>query len=734
MSLLGIAAVTVLALAGGWIGVLQSRAEADRARADRLVTADRGLAELELLGWRAWAGELPPADALDEGRAKWGEARAELRAAHADRLAEGLARVGVGLPGWLRARSPALRRSVSSQLAIAGGLLDAQVGDAETAARESSARAWRLTALTAALAVALLGLLLTAWTHLRRAAVRALADAARAEGERRAFADSARRFHSLVQHASEGVLVLDVDGRVTFATSTLERLLGRRPTELLDRPFAAVIAPEDAGRLDALVAVARKGGAAAAGELVLTHRDGHPVHADVRVADRVADPDVGGVVLTVRDVSERRRLEGQLRRSARRDAVTGLANRTSFEDWLRDAVGCAERAPAVVLLGVDDLDTVTDSLGHVAGDRVLMACADRLRDAAGARRVARLGSDRFAVLLDAPGAEHAKRAARDLADALSAPVRLEDAEVPVSVSVGLAVAEPGLAAEDLLRCADTALHIAQARGAGELQAFSPAMHADALRRLKLRAALARAVEDGSLRVAYQPIVELERGEPVAVEALARFAPPGGDCVPPGEFIPVAEASGAIVELGAWVLEQACAEVAALRAGGGGPLRLCVNVSAVQLRGSGFAGDVTAALERSALPPDALTLELTESVLVEDVDAVADALAAVRALGVRIAVDDFGTGFSSLAALADLPVDELKLDCAFVAAMDGGGRHEALVGGMVSLADRLGLPLVAEGVETAAQLAALRRLGCGWAQGYHLGRPGPLSQVAAGALA
>jgi len=324
------------------------------------------------------------------------------------------------------------------------------------------------------------------------------------------------------------------------------------------------------------------------------------------------------------------------------------------------------------------------------------------------------------VLLEGvAAAEHAERAARELAAAVSLPINIDGAEVPVTVTAGLALAQPGLGAEDLLRCADTALHIAQARGAGELQAYSPAMHAVARRRLELRAALARAVRSQTLDLAYQPIVDLACGEATGVEALVRWTL-DGEAVPPSEFIPLAEASGLITELGAWVLERACADVAPL------PLRVSVNVSAVQLRSAGFTAQVADVLARTGLAPERLTLELTESVVVDDVTAVSEVFTALRTLGVRIAVDDFGTGFSSLASLAELPVDALKLDRSFIAAM---GEREALVAGVISLADRLGLPIVAEGIETAEQLAALRRLGCGYGQGFHLGRPAPLAAVA-----
>jgi diguanylate cyclase (GGDEF)-like protein/PAS domain S-box-containing protein len=731
-ALLLVAAVVVVLLSGGWIAQMHLRAHAANLRANHIVQADRSLHEMEILRLRGRAGDLGISEAAVQDDASWARVRRELDAAGMDALVARVDRLTPELHLDLGRPREAGPDPVLDTLELAEHSVDGEAARLDHSWTVDSARAWRLTGLTLALAFAIVGLLVAAWLRAHRAARRLAEASARAAGERGALRNAARRFRALVQHASEGVLVIDADGAVAYATPSLERLLGRPEHELEGRGFARLVAPEDAGRVEEMIATARRSGAPTGGELVLVHAGGHPVHVDVRVADRLGDPDVGGVVLTVRDVSERRRLERKLRQSARRDRLTGLPNRATFEDWLRDALA-ADEGLAVVLLDLDDFETVNDSLGHLAGDRLLMACADRLREAAGEdARIARIGSDDFGVLLaGAREPEHAERAARDLAGALSAPVRLDEAEVPVTVSAGMATAEPGMSAEDLLRCADSALHIAQARGHGELETYSPAMHADARRRLKLRGALARAVEEGGLDLAYQPIVDLARDEATAVEALLRWQLPDGTPVAPADFIPVAEAAGLIVGIGAWVLERACADVVGRRTESGAQLRVCVNVSAIQLRTAGFAAQVAAALERSGLPPEALTLELTESVMVDDVGAVIEALQLVRRLGVKVAIDDFGTGFSSLASLADLPVDELKLDRAFVAAMDGGDAHEALVGGVVSLAERMGLPLIAEGVETPAQLAALRRLGCGWAQGFHLGRPGPLDAVALG---
>ena len=407
--------------------------------------------------------------------------------------------------------------------------IDSDARIATEHASSTRTRAWRLTILTGALALLIVSLLLLAWARTRRAAGRALAAAARAEGERGALQASSRRFHALVRHASEAVLVLDGDGVVTFSTPSVEGLLGR--ADVGGSTLSSFVAPEDAGRLEALVDAAREsGGTATTGDLDLLHRDGRLVHCELRVSDCLADPDVQGLVLTVRDVSERRRLERQLRRSARRDQLTGLPNRVSFEDRLRAVLAEEEPRVAVLLLDLDDFETVNDSLGHLGGDQVLITVAARLHNAAGNHLIAAARLRR--VRRPAGGRERgrARRALRPRAG--RSPSRFRPASATpkcrVTVTSGLALAEPGLAAEDLLRCADTALHIAQSRGVGELQVYAPTMGGHARRRLELRAALTHAVRSGTLTLAYQPIVDLARDEATAVEALVRWNLDGED--------------------------------------------------------------------------------------------------------------------------------------------------------------------------------------------------------------
>jgi diguanylate cyclase (GGDEF)-like protein/PAS domain S-box-containing protein len=626
-----------------------------------------------------------------------------------------------------RSRSTAL---LHDDLRRINSLVDDDVTRSELAARRDTQRAWAMTGVGGGVAAVLAVLLLVSVSRSARAAQRLRTAAARAEGERLALRDSERRLRSLVQHASDAVIVLDDQGAVTFATDAVRVLLGRTPSYLLGHNFGEIRAPGPRAELGRLIADSRGRADAVSAELPLPHSDGHTVPVEVRVADRRADPGVGGYVVTLRSVGEQRRLQRQLRSDAVRDRSTGLPNRLRFTEWLDQALtgsaGDALPGVAIVLLDLDDFGTINDSLGPGAGDRLLAAVAERLRGVVTDHgRLARIAGDEFALLLEGvPDVEAAEREARRLLDALDEPVPLEGADVPLTAGLGVALAAPGACGEDLLRSAETALHTAKRRGACQIEVFSPAMHERAVRRLALRSALARAIERGEIDVAYQPIVDTATGLIAGLETLARWELDGVP-VAPIDFIPVAEATGLIGALGAIVLERACSDVAGRPRPDGTQLDVGVNVSAVQLRDPGLTASVVAALERSGLPAGNLVLELTESAMVDDSPRVQGALRDLRALGVKLAVDDFGTGWSSLAALASLPVDILKLDRSFVAAMGDSPAHAALLDGVLAMAGHLSLPTVVEGIETEAQLERVRAAGCAFVQGYLLGRPGPL---------
>ena len=428
---------------------------------------------------------------------------------------------------------------------------------------------------------------------------------------------------------------------------------------------------------------------------------------------------------------QQRRSETALTYQATHDALTGLPNRILLEDRVAQALARSRRADtcvAVMFLDIDRFKVVNDSLGHAVGDQLLKAVALRLQCILRPEdTVARFGGDEFVIVTenwdidDAP----APLAAR-LAQALAEPVRIDGADVVATVSIGVAVAGANYDAGSLLRDADAAMYQAKEHGRDRCVLFDSAMRAAANQRLATESALRRALDRGELRVHYQPMVEISSGRLTGVEALVRWQKDEHTLVLPKDFIPVAEETGLIVQLGDTVLREACRQVAEWRREipGLGQLSLSVNLSARELLNPGLVEQVRNALVTAALEPDLLCLEITESVLLDETDSCARSLRALNALGVRIAVDDFGTGYSSLTYLKRLDVDMLKIDQSFVAGLEIGTstRDRAIVAGIIDLAHAFGLTTVAEGVETAEQVAQLNALGCGLAQGYHFSRP------------
>jgi diguanylate cyclase (GGDEF)-like protein len=419
--------------------------------------------------------------------------------------------------------------------------------------------------------------------------------------------------------------------------------------------------------------------------------------------------------------------------------VTGLANRALFRDRLEHALERErrhERPVAVLLLDLDDFKTINDSLGHAAGDRLLAEVGGRLKDCLrAADTAARLGGDEFAVVLEdaGHGVEAADVASRIL-DGLEAPFNLEGKDVYVRASIGIATADLDgqgpRAAEDLLRDADVAMYMAKEAGKGRYQVFEPVMHDIALRRLDMKADLQRALERQEFVLHYQPVIELGSGKISGVEALIRWAHPTRGTVPPLEFIPLAEETGAIVAIGGWVLQEACRTGVRLqeRFPMEPPLHVAVNVSARQLQWPRLAGEVAQVVRDSGFPPGHLILEITESVMMRDMDLSLQRLAELKELGVQLAVDDFGTGYSSLNYIQRFPVDILKVDKSFVEAVTTDGRKSALTATILKLADDLDLRPVAEGIERADQLERLLELGCELGQGFYFSKPLPAEDI------
>ncbi len=413
------------------------------------------------------------------------------------------------------------------------------------------------------------------------------------------------------------------------------------------------------------------------------------------------------------------------------DPLTALPNRRLFLERLHDAhagIGRGreqQRQLAVLFVDLDDFKPINDVLGHDAGDSALKTVAMRLSTPADPRMtVARLGGDEFGVLVEEPAGEPEVTAlARRIIAALSSPIELDDATVTISASVGIAMAEREATAEELLRMADMAMYAAKRNGKNSYAVYSDSMHARASRRLELRSQIEAAVGRGEFTLHYQPVVELEGLSLTGAEALLRWERPGEGLVGPDQFIPLAEQSGLIVPLGTWVLQEACAQAVRWQREHrhGEQLSFAVNVSPRQLEDPGFVDTVARALSASTLPPGSLMLEITENVLIKDFESVLTRLAELKQLGVRLALDDFGAGFSSLGYLSRMPIDVLKLDRRFMLEL-GGTNQRGLLNGIIRMAEALDLVVVAEGVESELQLAELRAARCPRAQGYLFARP------------
>jgi diguanylate cyclase (GGDEF)-like protein/PAS domain S-box-containing protein len=435
------------------------------------------------------------------------------------------------------------------------------------------------------------------------------------------------------------------------------------------------------------------------------------------------------------NVTDHRKTEQELRDSqeqyrtlAFHDALTGLPNRALFGDRLEQALRRSvrqQRAVAVFFLDLDNFKVVNDSLGHHVGDDLLVQVARRIT---GCLRVedtaARLGGDELAVLIsDVRDESDALTVASRLTDALKAPFRVAGRDVVVTASIGVALSAPDRVDRDaLLQAADLAMYQAKANGRARCEMFDPHMAAEADDRLELEMALRDAVAHDQLSVVYQPIVALATGRVCAVEALLRWDHPRRGTIGPGRFIPIAEETGLIVSIGAWVLGEACRQAATWPRQFGEPLAVSVNVSPRQLRDPGLVEEVRQALASSGLQPSQLELEVTESAVMNNPDEARVRLEQLRRLGVSLAIDDFGTGYSSLGQLRHFPFDSLKVDQTFMLGLGQDERPAAIVSGVVALARNLGLAVVGEGIETAAQLQQLQSLGCDRGQGYYLSRP------------
>jgi diguanylate cyclase (GGDEF)-like protein len=449
--------------------------------------------------------------------------------------------------------------------------------------------------------------------------------------------------------------------------------------------------------------------------------------------DRV--PQMRGVMI---DITDRKHLEERLTHQAFYDGLTGLPNRALFIERLDHALARSMRRPddivAVLFLDLDDFKVVNDTLGHTAGDQLLQTVSQRLVDASRADdTAARLGGDEFTILLeDVSSVDEVARYAARILERITAPIDVGEHRLTVSASIGIAISGSGeTGAEDLVRQADVAMYRAKQNGKAGFEIYDERMSIEAWRRLEMEAELRRAVEGGHLQVYYQPIYDLTRGGVVEVEALVRWQHPERGLLQPADFIPFAESMGSILDIDRYVLQAACRQVQAWSIGDGpmAELTLCVNLSAREFRVPGIVEAVADILRGTGLPAERLKLEITESVVMIESSLTESIIRGLAGLGVRIAIDDFGVGYSALGYLRRLSADTLKIDRSFVAGLGSSREDAAIVSATIALARALDLSVTAEGIETPGQAALLRELGCDRGQGFLFSPPVPADRLA-----
>ena len=535
-------------------------------------------------------------------------------------------------------------------------------------------------------------------------------------------------FRTLVLNAADVILILDDDDVVRYASPSAVTLFGTE--DLARRGLVDLVCPTGVDAVRASLAALRRGATdPEVSDWSVRRGAGELAQVEVSYQDLRSDPTVAGIVATLRDVTDRRRLERELTHQAYHDALTDLANRALFQDRMREAIARSGRRGLVVgvlVIDLDDFKIVNETLGHGTGDKLLVAVAQRICSAVrGKDVVARLGGDEFAILVEgASGIGEVDQVAERVLQTFAVPLVINGQTVSCAASIGLTTSLVATDGPDLLSQADLALYSAKNLGKGRSVRYQPALHAAMRQRLELRAEIDQSLTDGDFVLHYQPIVRLGTGEPVGFEALVRWNHPVRGFLPPGQFIDVAEESGLIVPLGSWVLRESIATVARWRQECSLAQRpyMSVNVSARQFQAPNFIDEVMRDLLEFELDPKCLLLEITESLLLRDNERVWTDLLALRAAGVRVAIDDFGTGYSSLSYLRQVPIDIVKIDKSFVDTISTSKQQRALVNGIVGLAHDLGLQVVAEGIERTAERDALSDMGCALGQGFLFAKP------------
>ncbi len=532
----------------------------------------------------------------------------------------------------------------------------------------------------------------------------------------------------------DAVACTDIAGNITFFNLVAEKMTGWSSQEAAGRPMGEIFRILDATSREAAPdpmarAIEQDRTVHLPTNCVLIRRDGFEIPIEDSVApihDR--EGRATGAVIVFRDVSAARAMALEMAHSAEHDFLTGLPNRMLLSDRINQAIALAARHKkkvAVLFLDLDGFKHINDSLGHPTGDKLLQSIAKRLVNCVrGSDTVSRQGGDEFVVLLsEVDHWEDAAISARRMLRSVAQAHYFDQYDLHVTTSIGVSVyPDDGLDAETLIKNADTAMYQAKENGRQSCQFFKPAMNIRAVERQSIEESLRRALERREFALHYQPMIDLTTGAITGAEALIRWTHPVRGLVPPAQFIPVAEDCGLILPIGAWVLREACEQARAWVDAGLPELTMAVNVSAIEFRDENFLAGLFAILSETGLDPSSLELELTESVLMKHVEATATILQTLRQRGVQVAVDDFGTGYSSLSYLRKFPLDALKIDQSFVRQISTAGEDTAIVTAVIGMAQSLKLRVVAEGVETAEELAFLQALNCDEAQGYYFSRP------------
>jgi diguanylate cyclase (GGDEF)-like protein/PAS domain S-box-containing protein len=564
------------------------------------------------------------------------------------------------------------------------------------------------------------------------AAERTAAESARHLAELR---ESENRFQSAFTHAAVGMALVSTDGRVVQANASLARLLGRTEAEFAGMEIAQIFHPDDDAALQRELRDILDGAETTfALELRCRHAQGVEVWVSLNGSVFTARPPLSRcLILQLQDITARRRAETRLQHIAYHDGLTDLANRSYFVEQLTRAISVVGRHPdrlfAILFLDFDRFKLVNDSLGHNAGDTLLIELARRMQAVLRPQDlIARLGGDEFAILVEDINADReVVKLAERLQDIFAEPMYLNGVAVSTSASIGITTSKFGYdSPHQVMRDADTAMYRAKAQGKGRYAIFDNALHAEVVAQLWLEGELRRAVSHTGLDLAYQPIFALDTGRLTGFEALARWAHVEKGLIPPDQFIRVAEETGLIIPLGSWALETACRQLGvwAHREAEGQALAVHVNVSGVQLVQPDFPTRVRRAIDAARIAPDQLVIELTESVLIEKLDVALPHLNSLRDLGVRVSIDDFGTGYSSFSMLHELPINEIKIDQSFVARLGADVNGQEVVRAILTLGKSLGKTMVAEGIENEVQLRQLIEMKCDMGQGYFLGPPAP----------